>query len=201
MKDLKDIALLLSPLVALIVAAATIWFNALDRKRHYALEREKLGLVREKLAKEMAKALLAGSKSLDKRIDLYNEMFANISSIAHEARTALDSLSTSGHANWQRARVGESLDALVVKARSAQVFTTQFVHQTITRNYASKIAQVSIEIEDLLSGSSADRCDAAINRLTQIVVASDGLKETLRDDLETYVRGLANVSLHRIDEA
>lgn len=201
MNDIKDLAILLSPLVAVLVAAATIWFNARDRKRHYALEREKLTLEREKLARDMTKALLAGSRTLDKRIDLYNEMFAYISSIAHEARTALNSLAKTGDTNWRQARTTDSLDGLVAKARSSQVFTTDFVHKTITREYASKIARLGSELEGVLSGTSDDRRDAAVNRLTQILQASDELKYSLHDDLEVYVRGLANVSLNRIEEA
>lgn len=195
MINLKEIALILSPLVAVLVAAVTIWFNAYDRRRHYALEREKLTLEREKLAKDIAKALLAGSKSLEKRIDLYNQLFSHISSIAQEARRALDDLSKTGHTEWQTTRVSDSLDRLVTDARSAQVFTTQFIHKAITREFATMISRHAAEVAELLSGQSANRSDAAINRLTQMLQESETLKERLRDDLETYVRGLANVPI------
>lgn len=198
---MKDIALILSPFVAVLIAAATIWFNAYDRKRHYALEREKLALEREKLAKEMAKTILAGSRSLEKRIDLYNEMFDYISAIAHYSRTALTRLTTNGDVRWHSARVSESLNALVAKARSGQIFTTKFRHKAITNDFALKVAQQSDEVEDFLSEQADGSRDAVINRLTQIISACDVLKDTLRDDLEIYVRGLANVSIQQIEEA
>jgi hypothetical protein len=192
--ELKDIALLLSPIVAILVAVGTVFFNVYDRKRHYTLEREKLALEREKIAQDLAKALLNGSKALEKRIELYNELMARVSAITHEAQAALRSLTKGLRTSWDHNQTVYHLDELLTAIRKNQTFTTQFVHESITRNYAVRVTDLSVKIDEMTTESMITEVDSAVNQLTQIITLNDDLKTNIRDDLEAFIRGIGRIS-------
>ncbi|MBT9458107.1 MAG: hypothetical protein IV097_15930 [Burkholderiaceae bacterium] len=193
--DTKELALLLSPLVAVAVAIATVLFNHFDRRRHYALEREKLALERQKLAQEMTRALLNGAKSFEKRVELSNELMQAISGITHEAQTARRQVLRSLPANWSHEGIVQKLEQLQAIARVGQVHTTQFIHEAITRAYTSQVMTLSEHIGQALSDTRAETPSNAASLLTQVIELGDELKSAMRDDLELFVRGLTSDSL------
>lgn len=191
--DVKEFALLLSPLVAVAVAVATVLFNHFDRRRHYELEREKLALERQKLAQEMTKALLAGAKSFERRTELCNQLMQGISVITHEAQTIRRQLLRAEATHWSHERVVQQLDQLQAIVRLDQVHTTQFIHEAITRSYTAEVMQLSERIVKALGDAEPGPAPEAASLLTQIIELGDELKGALRDDLERFVRGLASV--------
>jgi hypothetical protein len=141
--DVKELALLLSPLVAVLVAVATIVFNLFDRRRHYALERERLSLEREKIAKEMAKALLSGAKSFEKRTEVYNDLMLCISEVTAVFRRSEAQLSAEGQARFADDELKAILARLLSLVRSNQVFTTRYIHEALTEGYVMPIMRVT----------------------------------------------------------
>jgi hypothetical protein len=192
--DSKDLALILSPIVAVLIAVGTIAFNYIDRKRHYAIESEKLKIEREKLSNDIVKAMLTGAKSLERRIELNNQLMGSISSITAYAQIALASHDARSLV-WEANLISNQLEALLLEARSNQTFTSQFIHEEITRKYVVRVTELSARILLELASRKAEetKMSSAKNLLQQVVAAGDHLKELIRDDLEVFVRGVGAI--------
>lgn len=191
--EAKDLLAILAPLIALVVAIATIAFNAYDRRRSHIIEREKLQLERKKLSQEIARALLANSKSFEKRSDVYNTILSHVSGVTNSFRGIEFELKTHSKPRWSHASVVAQLDQVQAILQANQIFTTRYVHETIMRPYLLEIYKYSEGIDAIVANRAGKQAEteAILNLCTQAMAASDAVKADIREDLENFVRNLS----------
>lgn len=192
---IEQLALILSPVVAVLVALGTIVFNIYDRRRFYALERAKLNLEREKLAQEMAKELVSGSKSFEKRAELFNVLMMHISEIsAAFQRASLADDAPIDMADMERT-LSDHLSEILTLVRSNQVLTTPELHSIFTQGYFDGVTQSLTRLKeaDAENLDTMQRRELAKNVYVRVKSLGDDTKDQLREHLNQYILGLAKV--------
>ena len=186
----KDWLVIVSPLVALIIAVITTIFNIIDRRKKYEIEKEKI------LA-ELKSVLLNNVDFLQNKYRINNELMAKISkmtalvqivydSVLQEDWRVLDDFSSL----FQYNECNQTLNELINILRENQIYLTNEIHIWFTREYARKQKVSLVELNNMAEKIDKTNIGQARYLLNEIIGNNDRGKTRLRDDLSATLSGM-----------
>lgn len=192
--DVRDVVVIASPIMTVIVAAGTVGFNIFDRRRVLQLETAKLDLERQKIAQEMAKLFLSGSATLERRADLYGRIMKSVSEVSEICRELNDRIRSGEVILWDHEHLKDVIGSILAECRSNQALTNKIIHETVARKYASAVIEASRSISAHLADPGTTNTDYLLNLSEQILAKNDGFKDDLREDLENFIGNVGRLS-------